>query len=245
MSERHHFLIDPQRITRDTFFLNGSEGHHLRNVVRLGEMDEIYLLDRKGKAYRSIIENVESTEITGRVVEVIQDYNSPSVKLHLAIGLLKGSKIDEVAKRTTELGVTSITPLLMQHSVKKSLNRERIMRVIESAQKQSGRGRAPDINDTVDFDEWCSAVPHQYSAYADQSPEAVPLNRWLESTSETEDLWLLIGPEGGFHEDEISSMKEYEIPAVSLGQARLRSETAAIAASAVILEFHHARRSDV
>lgn len=243
MTERHHFLIEPQRINENEFSLNGSEGHHLKNVVRLKVGDEIFLLDQKGNAYRSVIEEV-GNQITGHVEEIIPDYNSPSIKLHLAVGLLKGNKMVEIVKRAAELGVTSITPLSMKHSVKKGVNRERLKRVMESAQKQSGQGKAPKLNATVSLDDWCKTIPVQNSAYAHPSPEALPLNSWLQSAKDADDVWLLVGPEGGFHKEEIAVIEEFGIPAVSLGWSRLRSETAATAAAAITLEYFHARRSN-
>lgn len=245
MTERHHFLIDPKCIKDDRFVLNGSEGHHLKNVVRLGVGDEIYLLDQKGNAFRSIIDKVAAVEITGHVEETITDYNSPAVRLHLAIGLLKGNKMVEVAKRATELGVFSITPLLMKHSVKRNNNRERLLRVMASAQKQCGRGLIPELRTSMRLVDWCQKSPVEFKAFTHPSLDSIPLNRWLNSIKDTEEISLLVGPEGGYHKDEIAILKRQEISPVSLGNTRMRSETAAIAAAAVSLEYFHARKSNV
>lgn len=233
-SERHHFLISSTDVRGNRFRLDGSEGHHAARVARLGEGDEIFLLDRRGRAYRATIHRIRTGIVEGSIGETLENYHESMPRVHLGIGILKGENMDLVVEKGTELGVYSITPLIMKFNVKKLVRLERLTRIAESAAKQCGRGHVPVISDPVSFEQWCSRRQGQCAAVMDHSDGSISVDEWLDTCgSDMDDVWLAVGPEGGYHKTEIASVLQAKTARVSLGPRRLRSETAALAALAI------------
>lgn len=104
MSERHHFILPDSQIEDGRFHLNGDEGHHLRNVARIGAGDEVYLINARGRAYRATVDSVSGGAAAGTVLDVIDDYHEPIVKIHLGMAILKGTRLDLVAEKGTSSG---------------------------------------------------------------------------------------------------------------------------------------------
>ena len=154
MSERRHFIINPENLNGDRFVLNGQEGHHAARVTRMNSDDEITLLDGSGAAYEAVIDTVNGDMLEGRIVDKTERYNEPAINIHLGVGILKGLKMDTIIEKCTELGVQSVTPLVLDNSVKQSINLQRLKKISLSAIKQCGRGLLPDVNDAQTLHEW-------------------------------------------------------------------------------------------
>ncbi|MFQ6676552.1 MAG: RsmE family RNA methyltransferase [Fidelibacterota bacterium] len=244
-AERHYFVIDPEAVTGgDRFSLNGTEAHHLSRVARLHVGDEVILLDGKGNAHRGIIDAMEKERVSGRVLETMKEYHEPAVRIHLGVGNLKGSRMNTVAEKGTELGLWSLTPLIMKYGVKRGINVDRLRRVAVAAAKQCGRGRVPEVNRGRSYGEWCRNLPSEQSMIASNSPGSVPIHEWLDGVDNgVSDVWITVGPEGGYHADEERLAARCRIPFVTLGPRRLRSETAAITAVALCDTYFSNRRS--
>ena len=232
MAERRHFIIHPDRLSGDRFVLNGEEGHHASRVTRIRIGDEITLLDTAGPAYAGVVEQVSGDRIEGCVVEKINDYHEPSVSIHLGIGLLKGSKLDTVVEKCTELGVSSITVLTLENSVKRNANLERLERLSLSAMKQCGRGLMPEVSDS-DLSRWIDRSAEGEKFVLDGSSESEPLVSHLACVESCIQIRLAVGPEGGFSPDERAALRAAGFRRASIGPRRLRAETAAITSVAV------------
>lgn len=232
--ERHHFIVSARALKGGRFTLDGTEAHHLSRVARLDVGDEIFLLDLQGNAHRASIEEINNGMVSGIIHETEKDYNESIPRLHLGIGILKGANMDMVVEKGTELGVNSITPLAMRYNVRRGFRRDRFERIALSALKQCGRGRVPTISDPIPFSEWCSRLSNKDAAVADSSASSVRVQEWLGNREgNVRDIWLTIGPEGGYHEDELKVISQNGLASVSLGPRRLRSETAALALLAI------------
>lgn len=243
MTGRRHFLIAPKAIVGNRFKLNGSEGHHLSRVTRIKTGETVYLLDMLGRAYIGKIDGIQKDHVEGAILQTVPNYGKSKVNIHLGVGILKGSKMDTVVEKGTELGMHSFTPLRMRHNVKQIINLERLKRISKSAIKQCGRGLLPMISSPMDFQSWCDSVDVQKAAVAVSGKDNVPIYQWLrELMPGVTDLWLAVGPEGGFHSDEIIAIKKHGIPLVSLGPRRLRSETAVMALLAICDNFFEGTR---
>ena len=235
MTERHHFILSDNQIKGKHFHLNGGEGHHLSHVARIGVGDEVYLIDTRGRAYRAAVDSVGEGGVNGSILDVIEDYHEPAVKIHLGIAILKGARLAMVAEKGTELGVASVTPLILKRNVKTGVNRNRLANVARSATKQCGRGRVPIINEPASLGEWCLGMKAGCAALLHNSDSAKPMADWLRQMPDhISDVWLTVGPEGGFDDEELQSVSQSGIEAVSLGKRRLRAETAAISAMTLV-----------
>ena len=112
MVEKRYFIVSPNNITQNSFFLDGSEAHHAINVIRVSINQKIFLIDKKGILYTGVVKKIDNSLIQGLILSVDENYNESKIKIELGISLLKGSKIDFVVEKCTELGVNYITPLL-------------------------------------------------------------------------------------------------------------------------------------
>ena len=230
MSERSHFIINPENLNGDRFILNGQEGHHAARVTRMNLDDDITLLDGSGAAYEAVIDTVNGDMIEGRIIVKTERYNEPAINIHLGIGILKGLKMDTVIEKCTELGVRSVTPLVLDNSVKQRINLQRLKKISLSAIKQCGRGLLPDVNDAQTLHEWSENSSGELKLMLHDSPESVPLMAQLMASKARSEVRLVIGPEGGFSPVEVEALSAAGFIQASLGRRRLRAETAAIMA---------------
>ena len=230
MSERRHFIINPENLNGDRFILNGQEGHHAARVTRMNLDDDITLLDGSGAAYEAVIDTVNGDMIEGRIVDKTERYNEPAINIHLGIGILKGLKMDTVIEKCTELGVRSVTPLVLDNSVKQRINLHRLKKISLSAIKQCGRGLLPDVNDAQTLHEWSENSSGELKFMLHDSPESVLLMAQLMASKARSEVRLVIGPEGGFSPVEVEALSAAGFIQASLGRRRLRAETAAIMA---------------
>ncbi len=243
MTEIHHFFVKQKTIQNDHFILDKNESHHLYRVARVNLGDAVILLNGEGAAYRAVVRDIDDNHlISGTIHESIKAYHEPGVKYHLGIGILKGDKIDLVVEKCTELGVASIAPLMMKHNVKQQVNLERLEKIARSAVKQCGRGYLPEIHPLMEFYTWVNLMRKGNGIVTQIGQNNVSIWQYLTDLPENlDDIWITIGPEGGFHTTEIDLINKHKIPFVSMGQRRLKSETAAIAAMSVLDTFFNRR----
>ena len=192
--------------------------------------DDITLLDGSGAAYEAVIDTVNGDMIEGRIVDKTERYNEPAINIHLGIGILKGLKMDTVIEKCTELGVRSVTPLVLDNSVKQRINQQRLKKISLSAIKQCGRGLLPDVNHAQTLHEWSENSSGELKFMLHDSPESVPLIVQLMASKAHSEVRLVIGPEGGFSPVEVEALSAAGFIQSSLGHRRLRAETAAIMA---------------
>ena len=228
MSERRHFIINPENLNGDRFILNSQEGFHAAKVTRMNSEQEITLLDGSGAAYEAIIDTVNGDKIEGRIIDKIYRYNEPAVNIYLGVGILKGVKMDTVIEKCTELGVRSVAPLFLDNCVKQNINLQRLKKISLSAIKQCGRGLFPDVKDAQTLHEWSKNSSGELKFMLHESPESAPLMAQLMASTPNSEVRLVIGPEGGFSPVEVEALSDAGFIQASLGLRRLRAETAAI-----------------
>ena len=187
--------------------------------------DGITLLDRSGAAYEAVVETVNGERIEGRIDYKIDRYHEPAINIYLGVGILKGAKMDAVIEKCTELGVRSITPLVLENSVKLSINLQRLQKISLSAMKQCGRGGQPEVNDVQKLSAWVDKSSGESKFVLHDSPEGVTLAAHLTSSSPCS--------EGGFSPTEVETFSAAGFRHASLGSRRLRAETAAIVSVAL------------
>tara|TARA_B100000029_G_scaffold469650_2_gene507720 strand:- start:16350 stop:17069 length:720 start_codon:yes stop_codon:yes gene_type:complete len=234
LSENRHFLIDSENLFEDVFILNGQEGHHAARVTHVKKGDSITLLKGNGFAYSAIVDEVAGDRIKGHITKIIEDYNEPYIKIHLGIGILKGVKLDTVVEKCTELGVYSISILNLKNSVKKNTKLDRLESVSLAAIKQCGRGLKPSIR-SCSLENWIGGSSGNARFIFHNGNNSKPfVNIFPSSINNENSIWIGIGPEGGFSKEELDALEKVSFKMVSLGQRRLRSETAAITSVGLI-----------
>jgi 16S rRNA (uracil1498-N3)-methyltransferase len=223
---RHRIFVD--QIAPITV-VTGEEFHHSVRVVRLRGGEEVELFDRAGNAVRAIVESIEKDRATFTAGEPVPTRESP-LAIHLAMAIIQLEKFELVLQKATELGVRSIIPLVTERielrPERYSGKRDRWERIVFEAVKQSGRTAPPALEPPAAFADVISRPGPRWLFEADVEESQEPVIG--------PELTLLIGPEGGWSEPELALARENGVCFRRLGPRRLRAETAAIAATAIV-----------
>jgi len=223
-----------------------SEAHHCLKVLRMQAGDVIQLTDGKGNFYRAEIAEGHYQGIAGQArndknlnhckINVLETIPQPPLwKGTIEIALAPTKNLDRIewfAEKATETGIDKISFLRCRFSERKEMSTERIQKIMVSAMKQSEKARLPVVQAMTDFKEFIrhdfdgqKFIAHCYSG------ERILL---AQAYRKNENVTILIGPEGDFSEEEIGLSKKYGFVPVSLGESRLRTETAALTACQTI-----------
>jgi len=221
--------------------ISGSDVHYLRDVLRMRIGDPLELLDGTGNIYEAKILKMEKEKIACEIISLRQQESEPKVKVTLAQALPKASKMDLVVEKATELGVERIIPMLTERTVAKRVKLDRWRRLAKEAAEQSGRAIIPEISTLTPFEEILKIKSRFDLALIPWELEKEKtLKQALRDflTSQSPNILVAIGPEGGFSQKEIELAKRVGFVSVSLGKRILRTETAGLMVlSALIYEF--------
>lgn len=229
------FFISSQAIVGDRATIAGSDVHHIRDVLRLAPGDRIALIDESAAVHEAEILEIGAAAVTAKIVASTRA-EEPAVYLALFQGLPKAAKFDEVVQKTTELGVDRIAPVLTERTVIKEVNQARVerwRRIAAAAAKQSRRTGVPRVDEPLEFSDLPAALREFDLTVVFWEGETEPVDRALAGFS-GQRLALVIGPEGGFAAAEVQSLSEAGARTASLGPRILRTETAPIAALAIV-----------
>ena len=229
------FFVHSSAVHASQAVLSGPEYHHLRRVVRLQIGDQLALRDERGIEYRGTISHFSAQTATIAIGSVT-DAAPPSFTLNLALGLLKGAKLDLVIEKVTELGVHTIVPFFSANTVvslpqdRQTQRLARWRRIAQSAAKQSG-SRLPHITAPLSFAQLLGAASGSETRLLfSEHEQALSLRAFADTHRTLSSLWIVIGPEGGFTPQEVDQAQAAGFTPVSLGPSILRAETASIAA---------------
>jgi 16S rRNA (uracil1498-N3)-methyltransferase len=216
----------------ETILLTEEESSHCIRVLRKQPGDEIQVLDGKGGLYTAAILDAHPKKCTAKVLNYC--FEKPTVSVHLAVAPTKNmDRIEWLVEKGTELGCTQFTFILTKRSERTKVNMERIHKIAVSAMKQSKRVYLPILDTPMPLNEFLTKHPGGWVAHCD---DALP----RDQVDASGPFRILIGPEGDFTPDEVNATLKATYRPVTLGDARLRTETAALK-SIIILEGLAAR----
>jgi 16S rRNA (uracil1498-N3)-methyltransferase len=216
------------------------ESRHAVKVMRFGVGDSIQVVDGVGGWYLGEIVDVDRGIVRARIIETASNVGEPASELVMGLGVIRNAgRFETFLEKAVELGVTRIVPFESERTQKRSINRKRAERILIAGMKQSMRSRMPHLDETRTLDQLLDDAsfdgPEILKLIAH---EGVAVSRSLTATQReierVRTCIVLIGPEGGFSESEVQKAEGRGWRLVSLGQARLRAETAALAAASVI-----------
>jgi 16S rRNA (uracil1498-N3)-methyltransferase len=217
-------------IATDSYTLNEQESKHCIRVLRKKKGDILFLTDGLGNLYKAgiVTDNLKACQL--KIVETFSNYRARNFYLHIAIAPTKNiDRIEWFLEKATEIGIDEITPLVTQHSERKHVNADRLERIIVSAMKQSVKAHKPVLNGMTTFSDFISQKrPENICCIAHCNPGEKKLMRELYNKHES--CAILIGPEGNFSLEEVGQAISRGYQQVSLGESRLRTETAGVVA---------------
>lgn len=221
--------------------ISGEDVHHIRDVLRMKVGDEIELLDGNGKAYQAKIAEYKKDKVICQILSTKILENPAKVKVTLAQCLPKAEKMKLIIQKSTELGVWSIVPVTSERTIVKSEKKERWQTIAKEAAQQCRLTYVPKITEVKSFNEILSGakdyslalIPFELEKSTSLKSLLSPLPSNHQSISPS-NILILIGPEGGFSQKEVTLAKEAGIISVSLGPRILRTETAGLAMLSMI-----------
>jgi 16S rRNA (uracil1498-N3)-methyltransferase len=218
-------------ITTPLYTLPEEESGHCVRVLRLKEGDSLHITDGRGTLYRAVVEESHPKHCTIRIVEEHPEWEKRPYRLTVAVAPTKNiDRIEWFVEKATECGIDRIVPILCDHSERKVVKQERLEKIAASAMKQSLKAYLPHIDPLTPIKE-ILAEPFEgvkLIAHCEEDMERIFLG---DVVSKGDDVLVLIGPEGDFSVAEIEAARKAGFREITLGNARLRTETAALAAT--------------
>lgn len=217
--------------------LSGDQIHHLVDVRR-GNEGELIEVSEEGESFLCQIASIDPLEIN--VIKKIEEKRELDIDLAIAFSLLKGDKNEFIIQKCTELGVSSFIPFVSKRTIvdvkdggEKRITR--LSRIGEEAAKQCRRDQVPSVHDIVAFKDLLGMqFDHKLFAYEGEAGQDHTLFSYVGKIEKRSSVLVVIGPEGGFDDEEVALASDYGFAFVGLGRRILRAETAAIYASTII-----------
>ncbi len=253
-------ILKKEEINGDRITLSGEKARYLISVLRCSAGDELQVFDGEGSLYKSKIAGIENKKVIIDLLERISLNAESPLNLTLVQGILKGEKMDMVIQKATELGVKEIIPAITERSqIRHTRKVDRWRKIAEEASKQSGRTMIPVVHEPIEFSNFINNITPpspplnlrggreglkgfifweegglSLKEAIKQSAVSIQHSENSQLSTLNSQLFVLVGPEGGFSKEEVSLAVSKGLIAVSLGKRILRAETAAISAVALI-----------
>ena len=239
----HRFFVAEENLRGKQVVFTGRQAHQIRNVLRIKSGDHVIVLDNTGCEYTVVLTKVGRQDVVGEVVSRQQVQAEPRTQITLYQSLLAREKFEWVLQKCTEVGVVRFVPIVTERSIVRrqdAITPRKLSRwrdIITEAAEQSGRGRIPQLEQAVNFVDAVSGLGDFDHCFIGTLGVTGSNVREVLRTFSAEPITvaLFIGPEGGFTDKEVAVACSKGATAFSLGKRILRTETAAVVASAVIL----------
>lgn len=212
------------------FTFDKSESRHIIKVLRKSEGDQLSITNGKGDFFEIIILTANPKKCIGEVIN-IKSVDQLPYNLHLAVAPTKlNDRYEWFLEKATEIGITEITPIICDHSERKIINLDRFEKKIQSAMKQSLKSYLPKLNKATTFKNFLISQENNTQQKLIAHCEETSKKTLKSVLKKRGDTTILIGPEGDFSSDEINKSLRIGFAPISLGNSRLRTETAAVVA---------------
>lgn len=223
-----HIFYTPE-LSGNTYTLDESESKHCVRVLRLEQGDEIILVDGRGGFFTAKITDPNPKRCLVSVVKTELNFGQSGFQVHIAIAPTKNTeRIEWFLEKATEIGLSRVTPLLCRFSERKEIKADRLEKVMISAMKQSMKAYLPQLDQLTKFSDLIKQPfdGQKFIAHCDDQHRDLLKNLIVPN----QNYLILIGPEGDFSNEEIEQALKAGFKPVSLGDSRLRTETAGLVA---------------
>ena len=228
------FYIESIEDASSFITLNEETSKHVVQVLRMQAGESINLTDGKGNRLTAVITDAHKKHCVVQVKSVVQEAAAEQ-KIIIAISLVKNaSRFEWFLEKATEMGVSAIVPLLCDRTERQHFRYDRMKGITVSAMLQSQQCWLPELREPVSFDEYLQKVPADAVKLIAHCEETQKRSLSTVEPGSAGEVVLLIGPEGDFSPQEIAAALQQEFIPVTLGETRLRTETAGVAAAALL-----------
>ena len=236
-----NFFVYDSQVQGENIYIEGTDVNHIVHVLRMKVGEEVSVHDDVNRKYLCRIEKLLEERVVLSIVEQQESDTELSCPIYLFQGLPKGDKMEWIIQKTVELGVYEVIPVAMKNCVVKLDDKKakskvtRWQAIAESAAKQSKRSLIPEVKMPMSYKEavaYAKKLDVKLVPYENEDGMA-GTKAALEQIKKGESIAVFIGPEGGFAPEEIEMVRD-EMQLISLGRRILRTETAGIAALAIL-----------
>ncbi len=239
----HRFFVEKDAISGDEVVITGQAARQICDVLRLTPGENIVILDNTGIEYTVSLSQISRTQATGRLTAACKCPTEPKTKITLFQALTAREKFEQILQKCTEVGVVRFIPIITDRSIVRSSEKitdEKMHRrraIITEAAEQSGRAIIPQLAQPMSLaDAAEQSGSFDLMLFGSTAEGTVPLKRVLDTRQFVPvNIALFIGPEGGFSNAEMQLLSAKGAVGFGLGRRILRTETAAVVASALIL----------
>lgn len=212
-----------------SFSFDKEESRHIIRVLRKTIGDELFLTNGKDQFFTATILQANDKKCVADIITCEDRLKTWDYELHIAIAPTKmNDRFEWFLEKATEIGIDEITPIICDHSERKQVKTERMKKVVISAMKQSLKFRLPKVNEAIKFKDFIKTKYWDLGLIAHcQEDDKIRIQELIQ---EKRKIMILIGPEGDFSDKEIELAKSLGLIPVSLGESRLRTETAGVVA---------------
>ena len=230
------FYVPRALISDARVHLPEDEAIHAARVLRLRRGDAISVVDGEGGWFHVRVDHADHRQVAGHIVEQRREVGEPPYELTLAVGIIKQrARFETFLEKAVELGVSEVVPLITARTEKEKIRHERLESKLIAAMKQCGRSRLVRLREPVALREFVTSAEKELALCChEKATEDEHLMGVLRRYQKPVPTSILVGPEGGFTDQEIRWAEEHRWRIVSLGRRRLRTETAAMAAAAAV-----------
>ncbi|OSB10120.1 16S rRNA (uracil(1498)-N(3))-methyltransferase [Paraclostridium bifermentans] len=224
-----------------TCIIEGEDVKHISKVLRCRIGEELEICDNDNNEYICEITNIDKSQVELNIVEVVDIKRESDLKIKVYQGLPKGPKMEMILQKLTEVGVDEIILVQTKRTVvkvddkKEDKKIERWERIIYEAAKQSKRGKIPKLRGVLSFKEALADMKENDFNIAPYENERTKSIKQAIKGVDIRNIGVFVGPEGGFEDTEIKAIEEIGGQSVSLGPRILRTETASLVASSIVL----------
>lgn len=223
---------------RNAPFIEGDDASHIAKSLRMRIGEQLTVCDTNGTDFHCEISSINQSRVEFNILSEANTISEPSISVTLFQCMPKSDKMDNVVKQTVELGITEITPVISSRCVSvpdaKSCQKkvERWQRIANEAAGQSGRGILPNVNEVISFKQMIKKLNNFDSVLIFYENGGQPIST---CNLDIKNAAIIIGPEGGFDEQEVETAKAGGATVCTLGKRILRTETAPLAALSAIM----------
>lgn len=231
------FKVTEEQIIGRKVTISGTDYKHIVKVLRIKPDNKIILFDSKGTEYNCIVKDIFNKELVAEIINKYEVNRESNLNITLFQAITKGDKMDLIVQKATELGVNSIYPVATERSEVRNTNKiSRWQKISDESIKQCGRTNSPSVNAEIKFNELFDIQKSDLNLIFYENEKSLKIKN-LKNNKNINSASILIGPEGGFSENEVKIAELNNFKSIGIGPRILRSETASIAA--ITLLQHH------